>query len=199
MLTITTNGPPDCARAGTTGRHKILARAGRFMLGCIQYTVQEECSCMEKADLKEALKSAIQTEKDAMDYYNFAAQKAFDGRVKKTFELLGREERQHALTFYNAYPDNDLPSFDELMAAPPNTGSSWWKSLQRTLVGDFDERLALELAIEQEEQLEKQLRAAAEKIDDAKVRDIYLANASSTHQHLLLVEEDYRGLLGQSS
>ncbi|RME40108.1 MAG: rubrerythrin, partial [Deltaproteobacteria bacterium] len=60
-------------------------------------------------------------------------------------------------------------------------------------------RMALELAIEQEDLLEKQLRAMAERIDDEKIRNIYLANANSTHQHLLLVEEDYRAMLGQSS
>ncbi|GAB4566703.1 MAG: ferritin family protein [Geothermobacteraceae bacterium] len=154
---------------------------------------------MRQLDLKQAIREAIQTEKDAMDYYNFAAEKAFDERVKKTFEILGREERQHAHTFYEAYPGDDLPDFDTMMAEAPDTSSSWWHALQKTLVSDFDERLALELAIEQEEMLEKQLRAMAERIDDEKVRNIYLANANSTHQHLLLVEEDYRGLLGQSS
>ncbi|GAB4167683.1 MAG: ferritin family protein [Geothermobacteraceae bacterium] len=154
---------------------------------------------MQQLDLKQAIREAIQTEKDAMDYYNFAAEKAFDERVKKTFEILGREERQHAHTFYEAYPGDDLPDFDTMMAEAPDTSSSWWHALQKTLVSDFDERLALELAIEQEEMLEKQLRAMAERIDDEKVRNIYLANANSTHQHLLLVEEDYRALLGQSS
>ncbi|ORJ62390.1 ferritin-like domain-containing protein [Geothermobacter hydrogeniphilus] len=149
-------------------------------------------------DLNEALKDAIQTEKDAMDYYFFAAEKAVDERVRKTFEILGREERQHALTFYQAYPGNDLPDFDSMMAAAPDTDSDWWKALQKAMLNDFDERLALELAIEQEDALEKQLRAMAEKIDDETIRNVYLANAGSTHQHMLLVEEDYRAMLGQS-
>ncbi|RMH34418.1 MAG: rubrerythrin, partial [Gammaproteobacteria bacterium] len=36
---------------------------------------------MQQLDLKQAIREAIQTEKDAMDYYNFAAEKAFDERV----------------------------------------------------------------------------------------------------------------------
>jgi len=151
-----------------------------------------------QVDLKAAIRDAIQTEKDAMDYYNHAAEKAADERAQKTFELLGREERQHALTFYQAYPGDDLPEFDSMMAAAPDTESDWWKALQKVMMGDFDERLALELAIEQEDALEKQLREMAAKIDDEKIRSVYLANASSTHQHMLLVEEDYRAMLGQS-
>lgn len=154
---------------------------------------------MDRVELKQAIKEAIQTEKDAMDYYNLAAGKSTDERAQKTFELLGREERDHALTFYKAYPGDDLPDFDTMMAAAPDTSSDWWHALQKTMMGDFDERLALELAIEQEEELEKYLRAMAEKIADEKIRLVYLANANSTHQHMLLVEEDYRAMLGQSS
>jgi rubrerythrin len=154
---------------------------------------------MDRVDLKQAIKEAIQTEKDAMDFYRLAADKAIEERAQKTFELLGREERDHAHTFYKAYPGDDLPPFDEMMIAAPDTTSAWWHALQKTMMGDFDERLALELAIEQEEALEKTLRAMAAKIDDEKIRNIYLANANSTHQHMLLVEEDYRAMLGQSA
>lgn len=152
-----------------------------------------------KVDLKKAIREAIQTEKDAMDFYTLAAEKAADERARKTFDILGKEERQHALTFYQAYPDDDLPTFDAMMAAAPDTESDWWKALQKAMLNDFDERLALELAIEQEEALEKQLREMAARIDDEKVKGIYLANARSTHHHMLIVEEDYRAMLGQSN
>jgi rubrerythrin len=150
-------------------------------------------------DLQAALLEAIQTEKDAMDYYQLAAEKSADERARKTFELLSREERQHALSFYSACNDCDLPSFDEMMAAPPDTESSWFKSLQKVMIAEFDERVALELAIEQEDLLEKHLRAMADKISDEKIKAIYLANANSTHQHMELVEEDYKAMLGMSS
>ena len=84
------------------------------------------------------------------------------------------------------------------MNTPPNTESSWWKNLQTLLVQDFDERKALELAIEQEDALEKSLREMAAKIDDPDIARIYLANATSTHNHLELVEEDYKAMLGMS-
>lgn len=147
-------------------------------------------------DVQKAIKDSIQTEKDAMDYYKYGAERMADERARKTFELLAREEYQHAESFYKIYQGDDIPSFHEFMKAPPNTASSWWKNLQRLLVQEFDERKALELAIEQEDELEKQLRAMAAKIDDPEVARVYLANASSTHHHLELVEEDYKAMLG---
>jgi len=154
---------------------------------------------MEVTDLKAALKDAILTEKDAMDYYHFAAEKTLDERARKTFEFLARDERDHALSFYNVYKWGDLPAFDSMMSAPPDTESSWWQALKKAMLGEFDERLALELAIEQEDELEKNLKAMAEKISDPTVKAIYLANASSTHQHMVMIEEDYRAMLGMSS
>lgn len=150
-------------------------------------------------DLQKALKDSVQTEKDAMDFYQFGAQKMIEEKARETFELLAREEFQHARMFFKAYKGGDLPPFDEFMAQPPNTESSWWKALQQAMMGDFDERKALELAIEQEEALEQELRATAARIDDVEVKSIYLANASSTHHHLELVEEQYRAMLGMSS
>ena len=85
------------------------------------------------------------------------------------------------------------------MKAPPNTDSDWWKGLQTLLMQDFDERKALELAIEQEDALEKSLREMAAKIDDPEISKVYLANATSTHNHLEIVEEDYKAMFGMSS
>lgn len=153
---------------------------------------------MTDETLKDALLKAIQTEKDAMDYYTMGASKMFDDRAKTTFELLAREERQHALSFYEAYRGDDLPPFDEMMAEPPDTESSWFLALQKAMLSEFDERLALEMAIEQEDLLAKELLATAETIDDPEIKKVYLSNAASTHHHLEMVEADYRAMLGMS-
>lgn len=149
-------------------------------------------------DLQKALKDSIQTEKDAMDFYKFGAEKMPEDKARKTFELLAREELQHAKMFYKAYKGGELPPFEEFIQGPPDTESSWWKALQQAMLGEFDERKALELAIEQEDALEKELLATAEKIDDPEVKAIYLANASSTHHHFELIEEEYHAMLGMS-
>jgi rubrerythrin len=151
---------------------------------------------MDKFELQKAIKASMQTEKDAMDYYRHGAERMPDDKARATFELLAREEYQHAESFYQIYPGNDVPSFEAFMSAPPDTTSSWWQLLQKLLVQDFDERKALELAIEQEEALEKLLRAAAAQIGDAEVARVYLANANSTHHHLEVIEEEYRAMFG---
>jgi rubrerythrin len=149
-------------------------------------------------DVQKTIKDSIQTEKDAMDYYKYGAERMAEDKARRTFEILAREEYQHAESFYRIYSGDDIPSFQKFMDAPPDTESSWWKKLQGLLVQDFDERKALELAIEQEDALEKSLREIAAKIDDPDIARIYLANATSTHNHLELVEEDYRAMLGMS-
>ncbi len=153
---------------------------------------------MTDQDLKETLLKAIQTEKDAMDFYNLGAGKMIDGAAKATFEILACEERQHALTFYEAYQGNDLPAFAEMMDVAPDTASPWFLALQKAMISEFDERLALELAIEQEDLLAKELLAIAQTIDDPKIKQVYLSNAASTHHHLEMVEADYKAMLGMS-
>ncbi|WP_020675125.1 ferritin-like domain-containing protein [Geopsychrobacter electrodiphilus] len=151
---------------------------------------------MDDKTLKDALRKAIQTEKDAMDFYTMGAAKIFDEKAKATFEILAREERQHARSFYNAYNGDDFPAFEVMMADAPDTGSSWYLALQKAMLNEFDERLALELAIEQEDLLAKSLLATAATIDDPKIKQVYLTNAASTHHHLEMVEADYRAMLG---
>lgn len=152
----------------------------------------------EKIDVQQALKLAIQTEKDAMDFYRFGAEKMPDDQARKTFLILAKDEMQHARMFYEIYTGGDLPPFEEYIELPPNTESPWWKSLQRMILGQFDERMALELAIEQEELLEEQLRKTARQIENPEIRVIYEANANSTHGHSLLVAGDLKALFGQS-
>jgi rubrerythrin len=150
---------------------------------------------LRQAELQVAMRQAIITEKNAMDYYHYAGEKMFNERARLTFHLLAREERQHARSFYDAYRWDDLPPFEELMAAPPDTGSEWWQALQQTMLGDFDEPLALALAIERERAMEADLRSIAEKVSDPAVREVFLLNARLTHHHLEMVVQDYQALM----
>lgn len=151
---------------------------------------------MDKVQLQKAIRASMQTEKDAMDYYRYGAERMPDDKARATFELLAREEYQHAESFYRIYTGQDIPSLEAFMSAPPDTSSTWWKTLQTLMVQEFDERKALELAIEQEDILEKELRAMAAKIGDPEIARVYLANASSTHHHLEVIEEEYRAMFG---
>lgn len=144
--------------------------------------------------LRLAIRDAIQTEKDAMDYYQLASGRMVNEHARLTFQIFAKEERQHALSFYRLYRWNDIPAFEDLMTEPVNRNSTWWQASQKIALGDFDERQALEEAIAQEMLLENQLRATAELIKEPNIRQVYLNNASMTHHHLELIQKDYQTL-----
>ncbi|MEJ2200589.1 MAG: ferritin family protein [Desulfuromonadaceae bacterium] len=134
-------------------------------------------------NLQQAILSAMQTEKDAMDFYRLVAEKMSDPQAAERFSQLAREERQHAHTFFHAYRGGDIHSFEEFLATPPRVDSEWWKALRQLEAQGFTERSALHLAIERERSLEKELRYTADTINRPEVKAIFLANASSTHNH----------------
>jgi len=151
---------------------------------------------MSTVDLKEAIKDSIQTEKDAMDFYQMCADRSQDEKAAKSFEILAKEEYEHAQQFYRIYPGNDLPGFDTLIAEPPKADSPWLADLNKMIGREFDEQRALQLAMDKEEELEKFLREMAARIDDEEVKKVYLSNASSTHQHFELIKQDYQDIYG---
>ena len=141
--------------------------------------------------LREALRSALQAEKDAMDFYRAASERLTDPEAAALFAGLAREERQHAYSFYTLDRDEDLPPFEELLDAPPDTSGSWWRALRKLEAENFTAEAALRLAIEEERRLEAELRAAAKAIGEPRARSIYLANANSTHCHCRGLEQLY--------
>ncbi|MDY0268666.1 ferritin-like domain-containing protein [Trichloromonas sp.] len=142
--------------------------------------------------LREAIRAALRTEKEAMDFYRAAAQRLSDPEAAALFSRLAREERQHAYSFYTLdRRHGDLPPFEDLLATPPDTTSSWWRALQSLAAENFTAQAALRLAIAEERRLETELRTAAAGIDDLRARSIYLANAASTQCHWRSLEALY--------
>jgi rubrerythrin len=149
----------------------------------------------EKVDVQEAIKRSIQVEKNARDFYRLGATHMKDAQAKKTFELLAREESEHAKWFYEIYEGSDIPDFDAFMAVDPDRDSDWLSDLEKHLMEELKVRRAMELAMEKELNLEKSLRQLADKIADPKVRDVFLLNAESTHYHYELIESEYARLM----
>jgi len=147
-------------------------------------------------DVQEAIRRSIQTEKNAMEFYQRGAAQMKDEDARKTFELLAREEREHAEEFWNIYPGSDIPNFEAFMAQGSGTSSEWMSDLEKILMSDFNERKAMELAMEKEQKLEKSLRDMAGKMADPEVRKVFEANAKSTHHHYVLIESEYARLMG---
>lgn len=147
-------------------------------------------------DIQEAIKRSIQTEKNAMNFYQLGARQMKNPDARKTFELLAREEREHAGHFYAIYKGNDIPSLEAFLDTPHDNESTWISSISRLVDGDFSEQKALELAMEREKNLEAALLETAAKVEDAEVRGVYELNAKETHNHYLMIESEYARLMG---
>ena len=147
-------------------------------------------------DIQEAVKRSIQTEKNAMNFYQFGARQMQNQDARRTFEILAREEREHAGQFYKIYRGSDIPSLDAFLDTPPDNESSWMVSISRLVAGDFTEQKAMELAMEREKNLEDALLETAAKVDDAAVRAVFELNAKETHNHYLMIESEYARLMG---
>jgi rubrerythrin len=147
-------------------------------------------------DVQEAIKRSIQTEKNAMNFYQLGARQMKNQDARKTFELLAREEREHAGQFYRIYTGTDIPSLDAFLDSPFDNESSWMASITRLVGADFTEQKAMELAMEREKNLEETLLETAAKISDAAVKAVFELNARETHNHYLLIESEYARLMG---
>ena len=146
--------------------------------------------------LNKAIKNSILTEKNAMDFYRIAAEKAHDEEVKKVFALLASEEKEHAKSFFNIYKGGDIGNIDNFLATPPEKDLEWIKNLEKMIQElGFDERHALELAMKQEQQLEEHLRQMCERVVDPAAKAVYKMNAESTHNHYEVIESEYARLM----
>jgi rubrerythrin len=147
-------------------------------------------------DVQEAIKRSIQTEKNAMNFYQLGAQQMKNQDARKTFELLAREEREHAGQFFKIYSGSDIPSLEAFLDSPFDNESAWVASITRLVDSDFTEQRALELAMEREKNLEEALLDTASKIDDEAVKSVFVLNAKETHNHYVMIESEYARLMG---
>ena len=150
----------------------------------------------KQVDVREAVRRSIQTEKNAMDFYVRGAAQMKNADARKVFELLAREEREHAHWFHNIYAGDDIPDLEAFLNSGPAVDSDWLKDLEKVGMAGLDERKALELAMDKEQKLASHLRELAAKIDDAEVRAVFEQNARSTDNHYQLIESEYARLMG---
>lgn len=150
----------------------------------------------DNIDINEAVRRSIQTEKNAMDFYVRGATLMKNAEAKKVFELLAREEREHASWFHNIYNGDDIPDFDAYISSEPDSDSEWLADLYKVDPSQLNERTAMELAMEKEKRLAEHLRKVAAKIDNADIRKVFEENAKSTEHHYQLIESEYARLMG---
>ena len=150
----------------------------------------------DNIDVQGAVKRALQTEKNAMNFYELGAQQMTNPEASRVFGLLAREERGHAQQFFGIYRGGDIPSFEAFMDAPADYESTWLSALAKVIDAEFNEQKAMELAMEKELSLEKTLRETAAKIAAPEVRAIFELNATETHNHYELIESEYAKIMG---
>ena len=150
----------------------------------------------QEPNLLDAIKQAIQTEKDVMDFYLKAAAMTSNERGKQVFEQLAKEEREHAGHFFEIYTGSDLGSFEDFISQPPSKGHVMLKQLEKALDENVHERRAMELALREEEDLVKNLKMTASRIVDPAVRAVFDRMARETENHYALIESEYARLMG---
>ncbi|NVO00736.1 MAG: ferritin family protein [Geobacteraceae bacterium] len=147
------------------------------------------------SDIQEAIRRSLETEKNAMLFYQYGARQFKDAAAKKTFELLSREEREHAGHFYRIYKGGDIPSLDAFLDSAPENEASWIASSKKLCGEDMTEKMAMEIAMDKEKQLEKALSDVAVRMTDPEVRAVYDLNVKETHNHYLVIEAEYSRIM----
>ncbi|MCF6178116.1 MAG: ferritin [Geopsychrobacter sp.] len=151
---------------------------------------------MPQTELKTAVRKMIQVELDAMNYYLKATEAMQDEGAIFNFNLLADEEREHARSFYQIYPGDDLPVFDELLKQA-EVSPQLTQSIDIGLIARLNERQALQLAMKLEKEVEGNLRKMATKLKNTEARAVIEKNAESTLIHYEMIATDYARLYGE--
>lgn len=149
----------------------------------------------QEFDLQQALKFAIHTEKNVMDFYMRAASITKNERGKKVFEQLAGEEQTHVGHLFPLYRGGDLGTFDQFILTPPHADTVMLVRLEKALNELTHERKAMEIALAEEEALAKGLRQTASHVVDPMARAVFERLARETEDHCALIESEYAHLM----
>ncbi len=148
---------------------------------------------MAQPELNTAIRKMIQVELDAMHYYLKATELMQDEGAIFHFTLLAEEEQEHARSFYEIYPGDDLPPFEKILSES-TANAPIIKSLDIGLIARLDERQALQLAMKLEKELEGNLRKISLELKCDEARAVIERNAESTLNHYEMIASDYARL-----
>ena len=141
--------------------------------------------------LQEALKLAIRTEKESMDFYQKAASLTADQRSKQVFGLLANEEIGHLKAFFNHYQGGDLGDLASYLDRPPDKLSATHLALEQALVEDVHEQKALEIALQEEKSCVELYTILVKDIVDPLVRRVFEKVIKETQGHHDMIEDEY--------
>jgi rubrerythrin len=141
--------------------------------------------------IQEALKMAIQAEKDSMDFYRRAAEVTRNERAKKVFDLLASEEMGHMKSFFDHYTGKEFGDFQTLAASPPNKKNATYQALEKAIDEETHEQKALEIALKEEKATIEQYAMLAKDIIDPLVKKVFEGVVKATENHYALIEDEY--------
>lgn len=146
--------------------------------------------------LQEALKMAIQAEKDSMDFYRKAGAVTKNERAKKVFDLLANEEVGHLKGFFDHYKGGDFGDLQSFMQSPPNRQNPAYLALEKSIDDETHEQKALEIALKEEKSCIDQYNLFAKGMVDPLVRGIFEKVVKETQNHYDLIEDEYMHIMG---
>jgi len=141
--------------------------------------------------MQEALKLAIQGEKDSMDFYRRAGAVTKNERAKKVFDLLANEEVGHLKAFFDHYKGTEFGDLKSYMESPPDKKSATYQALEKAIDAETHEQKALEIALKEEKACIDQYTVLVKDIIDPLVRKVFEQVIKETQNHYDLIEDEY--------
>ena len=141
--------------------------------------------------VQEALKLAIQAEKDSMDFYRKAASVTKNERARKVFDLLANEEVGHLKAFFDHYKGGEFGDLQTYMASSPDTNNVTYRALMKAIDEETHEQKALEISMKEEKACIDHYTVLIKDIVDPLVRGIFEQVIKETQGHYDMIEDEY--------
>lgn len=141
--------------------------------------------------VQEALKMAIQAEKQSLDFYRKAASATRNERARKVFDLLANEEVGHLKSFFEHYKGGEFGDIESYMSSPPDRTNPSYLALEKAIDEETHEKKALEIAMQEEKDCIGQYSQLARDIVDPLVRSIFQRVVEETEKHYAMIEDEY--------
>jgi rubrerythrin len=141
-------------------------------------------------ELKQTILKMLHTELAAMNYYQRACELIRDIGANYHFNLLAQEELEHARAFYNVYPEDDLPEFEDMVRKASEQKIDELL-IDPKLLARLNERTALQLGMKMEQTVVETLKKNLLEISSPAARAVIEENIESTLSHYEIIKEDY--------
>jgi len=155
---------------------------------------------MDTEKINSVLRRAYQIEIDGYTFYSMAADKAEKPAVEEIFSKLADDEVQHQLylkEIMGNYKDKGVEAFRVARRSPEERAVSstiFSESFKKQIEGTDFELGVLSIGMTLETRAMRYFRGAADKAEEAEIRDFYRFLADWETQHFEALQDLYNGL-----